>query len=51
MEPRFSDSTVRKVTPVGVAHYPADGATATDLMSRADARMYQHKGGRKSLPQ
>jgi diguanylate cyclase (GGDEF)-like protein/PAS domain S-box-containing protein len=31
----------------GLALYPGDGATADDLLAAADARMYQHKQGRK----
>lgn len=34
---------------VGVARYPLDGTTSTDLISTADARMYEHKRRKGTL--
>lgn len=36
-------------TSVGVARYPQDGTSGPDLISAADARMYEHKRAKKLL--
>lgn len=41
---------VSVVSSVGFAFHPTDGEDVTELLRGADARMYEHKGVRKSAP-
>ena len=41
--------TLRVTASIGVAIYPTDGATSTDLIARADAALYFAKKSGKNL--
>ncbi len=46
---RIEDEAVALTASIGIAMYPADGATYADLLSCADAAMYRSKEARRTL--